>query len=382
MTRYSLFAVALFFPISAGAFELKDGDRVVLIGSTLIEREQRYGYWEAALTARNPDKNITFRNLGWSGDTVWGEARAEFGTAADGYKHLIDHVRAEKPTVIVVGYGTNESYAGADGLPKFKEQLKKLLDDLSTTKPQFVLLSPMKMLKLPPPMPDPTKANENIALYAKAIDEEAKRRGALFISLLTPRFIGASSADEVTENGLHLTEMGYVLTEDDFVSPLSKDLDSECKIDARARKCEFQGVTFTAVGDGLRFKVKPRMLSSWVFIAVGLPEGNYKLIIDGDTKMTASAKDWGSRRYGMPGGLEQYSKLRRAIVAKNELYFHRWRPQNTTYLFGFRKHEQGNNAREIPQFDPLVEAKEKEISELKKPREHIYELVPAREKKQ
>jgi hypothetical protein len=70
-----------------------------------------------------------------------------------------------------------------------------------------------------------------------------------------------------------------------------------------------------------------------------------------------------------------------AIIAKNELYFHRWRPQNVTYLFGFRKHEQGNNAREIPQFDPLVAAKEKEIAELKKPREHVYELVPVKEKK-
>src|SRR6185295_1583914 len=125
-----------------------------LIGSTLIEREQRYGYWEAAITARNPDKKITFRNLVWSGDSVWGDARAEFGTQADGYKHLIDHVRAEKPTVIIVGYGTNESFAGPERLPQFKEQLQTLLDDLATPQARFVLLSPMKMLKLPPPMTD------------------------------------------------------------------------------------------------------------------------------------------------------------------------------------------------------------------------------------
>jgi len=69
-------------PAPAGAaepFEFKDGDRVVLLGNTLIEREQRYGYWETALTALHPNKDITFRNLGWSGDTVWGEARARFG---------------------------------------------------------------------------------------------------------------------------------------------------------------------------------------------------------------------------------------------------------------------------------------------------------------
>ena len=58
--------------------------------------------------------------------------------------------------------------------------------------------------------------------------------------------------------------------------------------------------------------------------------------------------------------------IRAAIVAKNELFFHRWRPQNLTYLTGFRKHEQGNNAKEIVQFDPLVEKAEKEIAELRK----------------
>src|SRR5438034_787345 len=73
-----LMLILIPLPATAAGFEFKDGDRVVLIGSTLIEREQRYGYWEAALTAANPDKTITFRNFGWSGDTVWGEARAGF----------------------------------------------------------------------------------------------------------------------------------------------------------------------------------------------------------------------------------------------------------------------------------------------------------------
>ena len=61
----------------------------------------------------------------------------------------------------------------------------------------------------------------------------------------------------------------------------------------------------------------------------------------------------------------QLEALRLEIVAKNELFFHRWRPQNETYLHGFRKHEQGNNAKEVPQFDPLVEAKDKEIAKLR-----------------
>src|SRR6185437_6978808 len=124
-----LVALAPLGASAADAFTLKDGDRVVLIGSTLIEREQRDAYWEAALTARYP--GATFRNLGWSGDTVFGEARASFDAPAVGYRRLVEHTLAVKPSVILLGYGTNESFEGAAGLPKFTKQLEKLLDDLA-----------------------------------------------------------------------------------------------------------------------------------------------------------------------------------------------------------------------------------------------------------
>ncbi|MDE0934343.1 MAG: HEAT repeat domain-containing protein [Mariniblastus sp.] len=49
-----------------------------------------------------------------------------------------------------------------------------------------------------------------------------------------------------------------------------------------------------------------------------------------------------------------FEKTRKEIFAKNQLFFHRYRPQNETYLRGFRKHEQGQNAKEINQFDALI----------------------------
>ena len=63
----------------------------------------------------------------------------------------------------------------------------------------------------------------------------------------------------------------------------------------------------------------------------------------------------------------QYEALRQAVLRKNELYFHRWRPQNITYLFGFRKHEQGNNAADIARFDPFIRDIETQIHGLQKP---------------
>ena len=73
--------------------------------------------------------------------------------------------------------------------------------------------------------------------------------------------------------------------------------------------------------------------------------------------------------------ISQIEDLRQAIVKKNELYFHRYRPQNETYLFLFRKHEQGNNAVEVPQFEALVAEQEKRIRQLKIAQPVKYELI-------
>jgi hypothetical protein len=68
---------------------------------------------------------------------------------------------------------------------------------------------------------------------------------------------------------------------------------------------------------------------------------------------------------GLSGADPGFEKLRGEIVAKNVHYFNRYRPQNETYLFGFRKHEQGQNAREVPLFDDLVKEAEKRIARAK-----------------
>ncbi|GAA5508788.1 GDSL-type esterase/lipase family protein [Novipirellula caenicola] len=62
---------------------------------------------------------------------------------------------------------------------------------------------------------------------------------------------------------------------------------------------------------------------------------------------------------GQPQQVEE--QLSQQIVRKNELFFHQYRPQNETYLLLFRKHEQGNNAVEIGEFPPLIEAADKKI---------------------
>ena len=58
----------------------------------------------------------------------------------------------------------------------------------------------------------------------------------------------------------------------------------------------------------------------------------------------------------------QTQSLRELILQKNQYWFHRSRPANMAYVFGFRKHEQGQNAVEIPQFDGLIQEIESVIA--------------------
>ena len=113
-----------------------------------------------------------------------------------------------------------------------------------------------------------------------------------------------------------------------------------------------------------------------MFQVSGLEEGEYEIRIGG--KMVGDTMDDEDLRYAWfldHQSKLQFDSLRQAINEKNALFFHRYRPQNETYLFLFRKHEQGNNAAEIPQFDSLIAELEKKIAELKKPVKQKYELV-------
>ena len=95
------------------------------------------------------------------------------------------------------------------------------------------------------------------------------------------------------------------------------------------------------------------------------------LVVGANDVVNPAAKtDPTSPIYGMPildvDQAKQIIVLKRSMKAgyagiENELFFHRHRPQNVTYLFLFRKHEQGNNAVDIPKFDPLVADLEKQI---------------------
>src|SRR6266540_5885831 len=98
---------------NTNVFELREGDRVVLVGDTLIERERNHAEIEFVLTTHFPDRNVTFRNLGWSADTPEGQSRVGFDHSKPPeawFEQLTNSIAQLKPTVVFLGYGMANSF--------------------------------------------------------------------------------------------------------------------------------------------------------------------------------------------------------------------------------------------------------------------------------
>lgn len=351
-----------------GQFELVDGDRVVLIGNTFIEREQQHGYLELVLTLKHADRRATFRNLGWSGDVVSGLSRARFGDVNEGFGHLKRSLELTKPTVAIICYGGNEAFEGEAGLERFKQGYETLLAEVEKYTSRVVLVTPPAMENMGPPLPDPASYNENLLKYGKTIQDLAYDRGYVVADMtaLSQKIFDAAEEERLTTNGLHLTDHGYwrlahALAEELGVSTVATITDS--------RENYLNKTTTAKAIIPLPVDPSPTADTPNVQLQVtGLEPGTYTARVGKRASQIATGKQLEAGiSMHVPELAERSELLRRTIVAKNELFFHRYRPQNETYLFLFRKHEQGNNAAEIPQFDPLIAEKEAEIFRLCRP---------------
>ena len=319
-----LLAGSLLIPGSLFAQEsgplLKSGDRIALVGTTLFERARLYGHLETTLqiAAGSGVSGVTLRNLGWSGDTVFGDARSYFGPPAEGRDRLTRNLTEVKPTVALLCYGseaamsvdqgwTNEaahaasSAAGLEASRKvFLDGYQGLIDRVRSASGEglreIVLISPPPLENLGAPLPDQTANNRNLASFRDGIRDLAKTNRLRFVDLFAAlggdNFKGEPANPPLTNDGVNYSEAGHALV----ARELAKGL--------------------------------------------GYSEG---ALVDQNNPA--------------------FAELRAAIIEKDRLFFHRWRPANETYLFLFRKHEQGQNAKEIPMFDPLISAQEKKVED-------------------
>jgi putative heme-binding domain-containing protein len=219
----------------AADLEIKTGDHICIIGNTLAERMQYFGWLETRLISRFPQHDLTFRNLGYSGDEITLRLRSmAFGTpdewltgespipqpnklnAGAPVRQNRFELTNTKADVIFAFFGYNESFAGEAGLPKFKQDLDEWIKHTLAQKyngksaPRLVLFSPIAHEGLGDRnLPDGQTNNARLKMYTAAMAEVAKANSVPFVDLFaTALAIYKSSAKPLTINGVHLNEEG------------------------------------------------------------------------------------------------------------------------------------------------------------------------------
>lgn len=374
---------------TSGNFELKNKDRVVFLGNSIFENDLQFSYLEFALSSRWPHSDVRFRNIGWTGDNVFGDARTYVTKPPTSYETLISQITKTKPTIVFVAYGGIESQEGKAGLPRFREGMNQLLDQIDKLGAKSILLSPIEQMGGATPEYI-AQRNQDIKLYSDEIKAISAARKKQFIDVLTP-LKDYNQKTSLSENGIHLNETGYYV----LAEAIEKALGLTSNLAPLEINVGKQGVetklTVRESGDkkditSYKFAVEPAYLPLPIpagtklgegqkIKVTGLKKGFYALTINGEEVLSASAQKWAEGLEIKQGdSYNQSHQLRELITKKNELFFYQYRPQNRTYILGFRSYEQGRHSVGLDELSLIIHWLESQIATSVVPKAQIFQL--------
>ena len=190
--------------------QIKDGDRIALIGNSLASRMQYSGWLESMLQSQSEGKHLVVRNLGFPGDQVGKRPRNKGFMTPEEY---LTHCEAD---IIFAMFGYNESFAGEAGLEAFSKSTVDMIDRYRDLKPNgesepvIILFSPIAHEDLGDRnMPDGVENNARLALYTAALRQVAVEKNVTFVDLFAASQALYQASDKpLTLNGIHLNDEG------------------------------------------------------------------------------------------------------------------------------------------------------------------------------
>ncbi|MBM82927.1 MAG: hypothetical protein CMJ78_20385 [Planctomycetaceae bacterium] len=212
--KWFLTLVAALFAQVASAeerFEFHKGDVVAIYGNGLADRMQHAPWVETVLQSQLAGKNVSFRNMSFSGDMVNRRPRNK------GFTNDAEYLQHVAPSVVFIMYGYNESFGGPAKADAHSGELEKLVEKYRELRKEagvdarFVLFSPIAYEDTGNPnLPDGTQLNANLAAYTEATRRAAAASNSTFVDLYSQTFqLFASSDEQFTINGIHLNADGY-----------------------------------------------------------------------------------------------------------------------------------------------------------------------------
>jgi len=336
------------------------GDRVVFLGDTFAEREALFGYVETVLQTRLPELKLTFRNLGYSADTV-AVHLADIAKGDIEYNHdsnralnfgtMPEHLKDAQADVIVLCFGMTDSFAGPAGVDKFAKDLQQLIDYHKgqkyngKTAPRFVVFSPIAHEKLGGELPDPAEHNKDLQFYTDALRAVAAKNDIPFVDLLTGTraLVAEKGGAPLTFNGIHLTDYGYWAVAQLVAEQLALDTPRlEVTVGGKGRASGIKADRLPIPPPPHAKDIHPSLLKKQPTLThAGLRPGRFSLQIGADSgwssAISGADKDFAAGIPLVTSPLhDQAERLRQWIVERNQQWFYKWRAVNGEYIYGRR----------------------------------------------
>jgi lysophospholipase L1-like esterase len=381
-------------------FFFKKGDRVVFLGDSITEQYQYSSYIELYLTTRFPAWNMQFLNAGIGGDTANGGAR-----------RFAEQVLDEKPTAVTIDFGMNDGGYGAFNAvaaEKFARQTSEMVDMAKKAEVRVALISPNAVDVRP--RPNLKTYLETQQQFYAPLKEIADKEGVAFVDqyAVTRKVLEKIAADNAAvkpfPDGVHTSPAGGLLMARTILVGLKAPaLVSNATIDAATKEATGSHCSVADVAggpDGISFKRTDEALplpviKGWRDIlpyvddlndlnryglkVTGLKAGKYNLLIDDNAvaSYTGDQLAAGVNLGNLDAGplFEQGEAVLKAINEKNQIVHKRFRgvilaqiPDWLADVAEVRK------PIELKKRKEQIEAKQAEVYELARPKQHTFEL--------
>jgi lysophospholipase L1-like esterase len=196
-------AVSLATRVLAADFFIHDGDRVVFLGDSITEQRLYTTYIEAYALTRHPQWQLSFRNVGWGGDTAWLRQRFQtdegrlFAAEETAQQAMVDKavgsglgrdVLPLKPTVVTVDFGMNDHAYQAfreDICRAYLRSQTKIANTLKDQGARVALLTPQPIEEQRPD-PDQDVRNQSLRKFSDGLKSVAGQTGSTFVDQFEP----------------------------------------------------------------------------------------------------------------------------------------------------------------------------------------------------
>jgi lysophospholipase L1-like esterase len=414
-------------PVGATAsFFFRSGDQpAIFLGDSITEQRLYTTLIETYTLSRFPNMKINFRNAGWDGDTSWLTRRGKFDAA------LKRDVLDLQPKVVVIDFGMNDARGGDANYTKYLESTTALVKGIEKVGGRVLLLTPSPEERYEPNAPAGSSYNVMLKKYCDGLKIVADNEKVPLLDQFTPfvayieagRKAGVLSATgapgdpttvSLTNDGIHPNWGGHLLMATIILQGMHATAEvSSMTLDAAAHSITATDSCDVEIQDAPAGTVKfkrsdvslpwpipsdPKIvaalkipgfdpetaLNQYELKVTGLKEVAYTLFIDDRNSGVYTSADLANGvnlATTMTQGpiYDQEQDLLKAVMAKNDLYFHRWRDVQLFEMPDWLEINPGAEAirkQELGRLDGLIDDAEKNIESLRQPVPHIFRLVP------